>query len=81
MHPFLPNAISLVASFLNTAAPNLVTSPDDERLDGIKDVLRALRYLSDVNNLARELLDKLEADVSKNNTSATMEVARPEWIT
>ncbi|GIJ86779.1 hypothetical protein Asppvi_005674 [Aspergillus pseudoviridinutans] len=70
MHPFLPNTIALVASFLNATSPNLA-SPDEERLEGVNDLLSALRYLSDVNNLARDLLYKLEADVART-TPLTM---------
>ena len=77
MHPFLPNAISLVVSFLEAPASGL-ESLDEGRLEGINQLLCALRCLSDVNNLASEQVYKLEADIAQSITS-TLEIATPEW--
>lgn len=62
MHPFLPNAISLLVMFLNATAPHL-PSTDKKEQHGVKCFLIALGYLSDVNNLARQILCKLKAGI------------------
>ncbi|KAJ5787113.1 hypothetical protein N7457_002103, partial [Penicillium paradoxum] len=61
-HPFLPNAISLLVKFLNATAPH-PTSTDQMEYGGVNSLLVALGYLSDVNNLAREVLLKLNVDL------------------
>ncbi|KAI1412492.1 fungal-specific transcription factor domain-containing protein [Hypoxylon sp. FL1857] len=62
-HPFLPNALSDAAAFLMAHAktPDLA-NPNTEEEDCVERLLGALRNLRDVNNLARDLLQKLEAD-------------------
>ncbi|KAJ5921689.1 hypothetical protein N7454_009163 [Penicillium verhagenii] len=60
MHPFLPNSICLVAQFL-TIATSQLANPAGHRQDGVQNLIIGLRQLSDVNNLARESLMKLEA--------------------
>lgn len=60
MHPFLPNSICLVAKFL-TIATSQLANPTGQRQDGVQNLMIGLRQLSDVNNLARESLMKLEA--------------------
>ncbi|KAJ5897256.1 hypothetical protein N7504_007544 [Penicillium tannophilum] len=60
MHPFLPNSICLVAKFL-TIATSQLANPTGHRQDGVQNLMIGLRQLSDVNNLARESLMKLEA--------------------
>ncbi|KAK2608937.1 hypothetical protein QQS21_002513 [Conoideocrella luteorostrata] len=77
MHPFVPNVMSLVASFLKTAIPHFASS-DEERQDHVESLLEALRRLSEINNLARDVLFKLEADILQT-TSSIAETARPEW--
>ncbi|KAI0891725.1 fungal-specific transcription factor domain-containing protein [Annulohypoxylon nitens] len=53
-HPFLPSALSDAAAFL-VAHPE---TPSDD--DSVEQLLSALRNLQNVNNLARDLLIKLE---------------------
>ncbi|KAL6867816.1 hypothetical protein J3F83DRAFT_765749 [Trichoderma novae-zelandiae] len=72
MHPFFPNAIALVTGFLNADVPYLPTTRSgnaadtvQERQDAVNDLLAALRRLSQVNNLAAELLCKLELDIGQ----------------
>ncbi|KAI1098446.1 fungal-specific transcription factor domain-containing protein [Jackrogersella minutella] len=62
-HPFLPNALSDAATFLMAHAktPDFTTS-SCERDDFVEQLFDALRNLRDVNNLARDLLIKLEVD-------------------
>ncbi|OTA97824.1 hypothetical protein M434DRAFT_89031 [Hypoxylon sp. CO27-5] len=62
-HPFLPNALSDAATFLmaHPKTPDF-TSQERRGEDGVEQLLGALRNLRDVNNLARDLLVKLEAD-------------------
>jgi hypothetical protein len=78
MHPFLPNAIALVASFLNASKTD-PGAPDEGRSDGVSSLLCALRHMGEFNDLARELRYKLEADVVQG-TPTTMEVTR-QWAT
>ncbi|OTA55426.1 hypothetical protein K449DRAFT_468858 [Hypoxylon sp. EC38] len=62
-HPFLPNALSDAATFLmaHPKTPDF-TSQERRGEDGVEQLLGALRNLRDVNNLARDLLVKLEVD-------------------
>ncbi|KAJ5654651.1 hypothetical protein N7490_001654 [Penicillium lividum] len=72
MHPFLPNSICLVARFL-TIATSQLANPAGHRQDGVRNMMVSLRQLSDVNNLARESLMKLEAGFGWS-TAATGEL-------
>lgn len=72
MHPFFPNAIALVTSFLNADVPYLPSTRGgnamdaiQERQDAVNELLAALRRSSQVNNLAAELLCKLELDIGQ----------------
>ena len=48
MHPFLPNAISLVTSLLKAE------TPERRHPEGVSELVAALRYLSEVNNMAKK---------------------------
>ncbi|KAI1461778.1 fungal-specific transcription factor domain-containing protein [Annulohypoxylon moriforme] len=63
-HPFLPNILSDTATFLmkHTKTSGLTHSNPNAQSDEIEQLLSALRDLSDVNNLARDLLIKLQVD-------------------
>ncbi|KAJ6044462.1 hypothetical protein N7499_006962 [Penicillium canescens] len=77
MHPMLPNAIYLAAKFLRATTPNFAT-PAAHDHNSIHHLLVALGYLSNVNNLARDLLVKAKADIGENALIAT-EVTGPNW--
>jgi len=60
-HPFLPYPLSFAASFLLTHVrpPDLSIEPQDSTRE-IEELQESLRNLKEVNNLARELWEKLE---------------------
>ncbi|KAL7803573.1 hypothetical protein V8C44DRAFT_369738 [Trichoderma aethiopicum] len=79
MHPFFPNAIALVTSFLNADVPYLPSSRGStavdtaqERQDAVNELLAALRRSSQVNNLAAELLCKLELDMGQTASDGSV---------
>ncbi|PTB62994.1 hypothetical protein BBK36DRAFT_1128347 [Trichoderma citrinoviride] len=79
MHPFFPNAIALVASFLNADVPYLPSTRSSnavdtvqERQDAVNELLAALRRSSQVNNLAAELLCKLELDIGQTASDGSV---------
>ncbi|QUC19082.1 uncharacterized protein UV8b_03323 [Ustilaginoidea virens] len=69
VHPFLPNVISMVANFAITAMPSLLAS-EEEQHDHVQNLVEALRHLGAMNNLARESLFKLEAEITSGNLTA-----------
>jgi hypothetical protein len=73
----LPNAIYLAAKFLRATTPNFAT-PAAHDHNSIHHLLVALGYLSNVNNLARDLLVKAKADVGESVLIAT-EVTGSNW--
>ena len=77
MHPFLPNAIWLVVSFLNASTPD-IGSLDEGNSERVDKLLCALRYLGDVNTMARERLCRIETDTAPSIISART-MSRSEW--
>lgn len=78
MHPFILNAIALVARFLNAEVPHSPSTRStvdavQGRQDAVNDLLSALRRISQVNKFAAELLYKLELDMGQamNNHNAS----------
>ncbi|KHO10942.1 hypothetical protein MAA_11479 [Metarhizium robertsii ARSEF 23] len=78
MHPFFPNAIALVARFLNAEVPYSPSTRStvgavQGRQDAVNDLRSALRRISQVNKLAAELLYKLKLDMGQamNNHNAS----------
>lgn len=67
MHPLLPNVLSLLVGFLNALAPHQMGT-DQLEYRGVDGLHIALGYLSDVNNLAREILSKLKVDLGSDNS-------------
>lgn len=65
LHPVFPNALYLTAKFLYRARPPLL-GVGDGGLDNLAPLYTALRHLSDVNNLARELLVKAQMELGRD---------------
>ncbi|KAE8373906.1 hypothetical protein BDV26DRAFT_296517 [Aspergillus bertholletiae] len=78
LHPIFPNAIYLAARFLSAARPQL-PGAEDSALDQVPPLHVALGHLSDVNNLARGLLAKAQADIQQNTPPLGPEGPGSDW--
>ncbi|KAL3432037.1 hypothetical protein BDV09DRAFT_174996 [Aspergillus tetrazonus] len=78
LHPIFPNAIYLAARFLSNTRPQL-PGVDGGALDSVAPLHVALGYLSDVNNLARGLLVKAQADLQRNSPPIVQEGPGSDW--
>ena len=59
----------MVANFAITAMPSLLAS-EEEQHDHVQNLVEALRHLGAMNNLSRESLFKLEAEITSGNLTA-----------
>ncbi|KAL9106931.1 MAG: hypothetical protein Q9227_008117 [Pyrenula ochraceoflavens] len=61
VHPFLPSTLSCAVIFLMTHTKIMnITNPNKIPEDGVEQLLETLKHLKDINNLARELLARIE---------------------
>jgi hypothetical protein len=62
MHPLMPNTITLVIRFLDPDAQKFANQDSRERMEVRDALVRALKSLAEVNNLAREQVCGITAD-------------------